>query len=341
MALTSLILATIVSTLKAHTHEFTYNISATVTDLTILGQTVESVEYDKDHKVYYFISRPDGRIGTISGAYPGSSDDADFTVDAFPDADSTNSTNGLVYFDEILYIANIDTGYVMSFDVHGGTSFTNIAYIGSGVNGLCQDPDDTNMLYATNVGLNFFTGVSTPSDAGLWSIDTDTNTVTRLYAGNDTSWDDGYVFQPNGCTVRDSVVYMVESQFDRTGSLGMYDIDSGDMSYSTEKLTVSGDGLVSTDDYLFMTYWTATSGELMSLDMNNDSAVFKSLVDGMVAPADICVNEDEHMIAIPGLFTGEIHFVEYDDGDDDDGDFANSYSLAGVMVAIIASVLSV
>ena len=138
MALHSLFLATLASPLNAHTHDFTYSITATVEDLTIAGGTIESIEYDADNDVYYFISRATGRIGTISGSYPGSSDDAGFTLDAYPFSDKTNSTNGMVSYDGTLYIANFATGYVQSFDVSDGGSFTNVAEILVGINGLCQ-----------------------------------------------------------------------------------------------------------------------------------------------------------------------------------------------------------
>ena len=197
------------------------------------------------------------------------------------------------------------------------------------------------MLYGTVPGLDFMTGISYPELAGLYSIDTDTNTVTRLYAGNETTWSGDYVFQPNGCTVKDDIVYMVETQAARTGSLGTYDIDSGNMSYSTDQLSVSGDGLVSTSDYLFMTYWVfyPSVGELMALDLNDDSAVFEILVDNMTSPADICVNEDEGMIAIPSLLTGHIYFVEYDHDDDDS--FAMEHSIVAVMAVMVVSVMNV
>ena len=142
------------------------------------------------------------------------------------------------------------------------------------------------------------------------------------------------MFQPNGCTVKDGIVYMVESQADRNGSLGTYDIDNDEMSYSFDQLTVSGDGLVASSNYLFMSSWSPTFGKLMSLDLTDDDAVFETVVEGMVAPADIAINEDEKMIALPSLFTGAVYFVEYDD-DDDDGDFAGSHSVGGVLVAMV------
>ena len=58
---------------------------------------------------------------------------------AFPDVDATNgSTNGMVYYDGTLYIANSGTGWLQSFDVNDGTSITNVVYVGVGLNGLCQ-----------------------------------------------------------------------------------------------------------------------------------------------------------------------------------------------------------
>merc|ERR1712217_823219 len=141
-------------------------------------------------------------------------------------------------------------------------------------------------------------------------------------------------YQPNGCTVKDGMVYLVETRADYTGSLGMYDIDSGVFNYSTDLFNVTGDGIVASDDYLFATSW-ADGGKLFSLDLSDDSAVFEVLVTNLTSPADICINEDEGMIAIPSLLTGKIWFYEYDDGDD------SAAAKITVMSAMAVSLLAV
>ena len=188
------------------------------------------------------------------------------------------------------------------------------------------------MLYGTAVGRDFGYGTA----CGLWSIDLDDNTITRLYVGNDTQWDDDHIFMPNGCTVKDSIVYMVESQADNTGSLGTYDIDSGDMAYSTEEWNVTGDGIVSVGDYLFASSW-ADGGKLFYLDLNDDDAVFVEMVDSLTSPADIGINTDDGVIAIPSLLTGYIWFVEYDMDESGTG----RYSIMLVIAATVATVMNI
>jgi len=122
---------------SAHTHGFEYSITSTVYDLFNVSGATESVEYDYDNKTYYFVDRSSGQIGNISSEYPLSSDDTDFTLNTFPDADPINSsTNGMVYYDGILYLANSGTGWLRSVDSNG--SFGYFVYVGDGLNGLCQ-----------------------------------------------------------------------------------------------------------------------------------------------------------------------------------------------------------
>ena len=71
------------------------------------------------------------------------------------------------------------------------------------------------MLYGTSTGIAYgWTSTAYDERAGLWSIDIDTETVTRLYAGNETTWNESYVFRPNGlwfkmCYVDPSVMWML------------------------------------------------------------------------------------------------------------------------------------
>ena len=108
----------------------------TFTALKDIGGNAESVEYDADNNVYYFVNQDTGKIGTISGDYPTTSDDSDFTADAYPNGTASSSLAGMVYYDGYLYIAGVDYG-LQKFDVDTGELVSDIS-IWTGLNGLCQ-----------------------------------------------------------------------------------------------------------------------------------------------------------------------------------------------------------
>lgn len=125
---------------------------------------------------------------------------------------------------------------------------------------------------------------------------------------------DTYVFMPNGCTVKDGVVYFVETRVSNlsTGALAMYDISSEEFAIDMQVLTVSCDGLVSTDRYMFAT--NNAGGQLLVLDLDEDDGVFEVVVDGLTNPADLCLGPDG-ILALPSLSAGPIYFVSYADND--------------------------
>merc|ERR1719361_753008 len=264
-------------------------ITATLTELKDMGGNTESVEYDADNNVYYFVNWATERIGTISGDYQSDSDTSELDADVYPNTTGTNhnSSAGMVYYDGMLYIADIGSGLSV-FDVSDGSLQWELA-APFGFNGLCQDPDNLNMLYGTSVGIDFATYIAYSERAGLWSVDTDTQTLTRLYWGNDTQWNESYVLQPNGCIVRDGIIYMVETRpQDDTGSLGQYVIDSGVMTYSTDLLSVAGSGIAIDWPYMFVSSWS-DGGMLMGRNMMDSSSVFETLVTNITTPAKLCV----------------------------------------------------
>merc|ERR1712212_1346096 len=102
--------------------------------------------------------------------------------------------------------------------------------------------------------------------SGLFSIDPDTLVVTTLYKGDNSTFEGGFIFNPNGCWVKDGVVYMVDVQIFADGNLGMYDIESGDLTRDANVLATHGvaDGIVYSEPYWFVS--DVGQGQLLALD---------------------------------------------------------------------------
>ena len=108
-------------------------------------------------------------------------------------------------------------------------------------------------------------------------------------------------------------VHMVETQLDQSGSLGVYYISRNEMSYSNDKLSVQGDGLVMTDKYMFVSSWV-NGGQLMALDRTDIlytddgislASVFEVVLTNLTSPADMCLGPD-NVVVVPSLFTGKV-----------------------------------
>lgn len=186
---------------------------------------------------------------------------------------------------------------------------------------LCiQDPDNPNMIYGTAVGVDFTTFQYVDQNAGIWSINTDDWTVTRLYDGSNTIIGDGYVYHPNGCIINDGVIYLVEVRIDGTGAFGMYDIDTGVFMYDNTVLNKMGDGIVYSEPYFFMTAFLAQ--ELLAMNAEETNSTFEVVLSGLGSifgvdgPADLCLGPN-NVLAIPNQAEANIYFAQFeiDDGD--------------------------
>eukprot|EP01084_Bolivina_argentea_P085963 155389_1 len=279
--------------------------------------TTESVEYDADNNVYYIVNRGMlGEIGTISTEYPIDSSNAMFTEDI---GDGTIigdiGATGMVYYDGYLYVGSYNDGSLRVYNIKTKTIDNTITGFGVGANGLCQDPDNDNMLYLTNAGLDLAAMVPLDEDAGLWSIDITDWTVTRLYTGSESNLENDYVFHPNGCSVKNGIIYMVETRIDlNTGSLGKYTISDGSFVYD-EILSVSADGILINDHYIFVTAlgkdWASLTegGSLLYYEIKGKDG-FQTAIGGLSIPADITFGPHD-MIVIPELEVGTIAFVQF------------------------------
>lgn len=61
------------------------------------------------------------------------------------------SGGGTVLHNGILYVTDFVTGKLFYYNVSSNSSIDSINVASSGLNGLCQNPDDTNMFYATGM----------------------------------------------------------------------------------------------------------------------------------------------------------------------------------------------
>jgi len=272
----------------------------------------ESVEYDPDNNVWYFVDWGiEGEVGTISGDYPVSSTDPDVQ---YLDNPIGSASSGMVYLDGYLYVANLGTGNLTQISTTTG-AITKTVNVYPGLNGLCYDPANINMLYGTAVGVDFTTFTYVNEGAGLWSINTDDWTVTRLYDGSNSPISDDYIYHPNGCIVNDGVVYMVETRIDGTGAFGMYNIETMEFTYDNTVVNTMGDGIVYVEPYFFMTAWF--SGQLLAMNTDETNSTFEVVLsglgsgDGSNGAADLCIGPD-NVLAIPNQGQTNIYFVQFE-----------------------------
>ena len=162
-----------------------------------------------------------------------------------------------------LYIADYSTGTIFKYNVNTEQLEEELDTGISGANGLCYDKK-RRMLYVTNVGIDFITytilpntsnivrfnlnDVATPAETIYFSGDplinqfdmTHMETVSSIV--NLTGKD--YVFRPNGCTVKDDMVYFVESRLDLSGHLLIYNIVEDSLRLNSDILAVTGHGML-------------------------------------------------------------------------------------------------
>lgn len=279
----------------------------------------ESIEYNADDNLWYFGNWYEsndtdkvGEIGSLSGSYPVSSDDFDLQEDIMDV--TAELPSGMLYTDGSLYIGDFSAGGVHKFNTSTNTYSGFADFGGMFVNGICLD-FDTGLIYATSTGWDFTTFTNIPAFSGLFSIDPDTLTVTRLYdASNMTAglptFDEGFVFNPNGCWVKDGVVYMVDVQLVQAGNLGMYDIATGSLTRDANVLATHSvcDGIVYVEPYWFVT--DNFQGQLLALDTTDEDAIFEVVLTGLPSAADISLGPD-NTIGIPST-DGIFYFAQFD-----------------------------
>merc|ERR1712129_551145 len=125
---------------------------------------------------------------------------------------------------------------------------------------------DNDMLYTTSTGLE----------------------ATRLYDGAASAFPDGFVMAPNGCYVRDAVVYMVNMNYidGAAGVLGTYDIATGELAYDAVVLGEHSrcDGIVYYDGFWFVT--DVGQGQLLALNTEEEDGIFEVVLEDMPGAAD-------------------------------------------------------
>ena len=120
-----------------------------------------------------------------------------------------------------------------------------------GVNGLCYDKK-RNMLYATNADtsniMKFNLNNAVPFAETIYFsgdplINQFGNIAKEVVTGQD------YVFRPNECTVKDDMVYFVETRLDLSGHLLIYNIEKDEFLLNTQILSVTGYGMLVSSIY--------------------------------------------------------------------------------------------
>eukprot|EP01084_Bolivina_argentea_P078112 141721_1 len=220
--------------------------------------TTESCEYDYINNRWIVFDQSNGHANQIPGTYP------DYASNNFQTISSASEPGtgalGTVYAasEQAIFFAD-STGSVKKYDLITNSVLTHdtISLGIPGTNGICYD-SSKNFIYTTNPGVDFTTHKYNNANAGIWKIElNNNNAVTRVYNGiSDTiSGQANYIFHPNGCVVKDNIVYFVESRLDGTGYLGMMIIGNDVLTVDDTSLNLSGDGLTVIDNYLIMTSW--------------------------------------------------------------------------------------
>jgi len=329
-----------------HTDELSIEIIATWDSITAgLFVSPESVEFNGDDNLWYLnnwfgfggdntTENKVGQISTLSGDYP-VTESTNF--DLQEDIMDTLATlpSGMVYSDGALFVGDLLAGVVHKFDTTTN-AYVGAASTGTYTNGLCLDTDN-NVLYATTTGIDFFggTGAALPAFSGLWSIDPDTLDVTRLYDGASSGFPDGFVMAPNGCYVNDGVVYMVDYSTGSTGSLGMYNISSGELTRDAVVLAdhPGCDGIVYYDGFWFVT--DVVQGQLLALNTAEEDAIFEVVLSNLTGAADIGLGPD-NTIAIPSPNVGTVWFAQFEIGHDHDEDSSAAHMCVFGALAVVA-----
>ena len=97
----------------------------------------ESVEYDSDNNLWYFVDWGDnGVIGSISGDFPVDSTNANIQYDITNLPIGSSFSSGMVYLNGYLYVGNLITGILTQINIDT-KEITNTVQVHSGLNGLC------------------------------------------------------------------------------------------------------------------------------------------------------------------------------------------------------------
>ena len=213
-------------------------IQATV-DLSIYGVLSESCEYDDTNNLIYVQRRDAAPNGIASVTSDVTKLASNITEYSFPVVEGI-AQNGMVLMDNKLYIANY-AGNFSVYDIQNGNAIAS-EFIATGINGLCNDPDNPMIFYTAAVGIDFNT-FQYDNRQGIWIIDTSVTpyNITQILDSN-TMINGNPVF-PNGCIVSNGVVYLVQTKIDFTGSIVKYDINTGVFSLDGSGIG-SADGIV-------------------------------------------------------------------------------------------------
>merc|ERR1712154_614346 len=169
----------------------------------------------------------------------------------------------------------------------------------------------------------------------LHKFDTSDNTyVDSALIGSTSAFPDGFVFNPNGCYVVDGFVYMVDIQYadDAIGSLGLYEIASGNFTRNTDLLAGHPvcDGIV---------YYEECEEEDECNGVWFVTDVGQGQLLALQTPlTDLCLGPD-NTLAIPSVNGDTIYFAQFslEEEDHDEGSSAARMCIISALAITVAA----
>ena len=263
------LIAAILAVFVSSEHHINFMHLVTFEGLADDSGTTESCVYDPINGLWRFFDRyMNGEADSLPSTYPFFPSNGGFMQGREGAGNETSSGvagQAFVQTDEgnFLYIADFQSGQIFKYNVDTEQLEEELDTGKPGANGLCYDKK-RNMLYATNIGIDFVTSTILPDTSNIVRFNLDDvvpSAETIYFSGDplinqfgntaeetvssviDVTGED-YVFRPNGCTVKDDMVYFVETRLDLTGHLLIYNIEQDSLLLNSEILVLSGDGMV-------------------------------------------------------------------------------------------------
>ena len=311
----------------------------------------ESVEYDAANSLLFFHDWINGIVYStdydihdiLAGNFNVSTDNP------FDNGDYGMALPAGMYSDgTYLYVNSMSLGTIVIYDISSLEAVDEIEIyhnstegIIANLNGMCNDPTDSDIIYVTDPGFNVSTFSTFTSHSALYKVNISSKEYTKLidfgavrsssnHGGNQTV---GY---PNGCVVSSdgSTLYAMEDFPDSSlGGLIVYDIDDDSWSSISSGIDHWGNGVVLTgdDSTLYYSQWSNNNSssngylykiEVDDIDIQDKSTTIELIANGLINPSDLAIDDDNDIIIVPALTfssPGYIYFIDIGDSDSDDG----------------------
>lgn len=236
--------------------------------------TTESCLYDPINGLWRVWDRNmNGEADSLSGNYPFTGTASFIQGREGAGNETSGGVAGTVFvsndYGNFVYIADIASGEIYQYNVDTEELGEELdTGFGFGANGLCYDQEN-NVLYATNVGVDFDTGLPIPDRSNIVRFDLGNAmpTAETVYVSGNPLYNmegdvvqeenelyknitgDNYTFRPNGCTIKDGMAYFIETRPDGLGGFLVYDIAENQFVLNTATPGYPGDGM-----YIYFIY---------------------------------------------------------------------------------------